>query len=482
MTLLNNVPRTTGGLNFQNNYNANLKYGIEEIDLAVRQARVAAGGELLSPDIYNSAIQRLQVMMEGVKDEGMIQTFEKEIANYGILKNSLLKSIGSQSDGDAVNMTDYAKQLEASIKDEQKKIIEGNISDPEQYIISMAEKNYEWAGNIIQEAFDYNRATGKDVSKLNQLAQSINEDGSFYEKLNLMDEAERSRYGIYLKTDNHGGIEDVIIKEKDAKFPTSSDPKNSGWGGDYLKVAGDSKTGFSVNLRQSGTNELGVPTTNWNGNTLTVNETGEEWNLTEGSTIDDNISNNKNSLIFYRQPGEMIKTPDDKAYIFGGFDGKSDKWHYIPNQDITSRMGWWDNYKGRSNISYDTFNELSGIIGEPLTMDSLVGNEEANISEHDTKMADYFRENPGFSPEMFGEALEEIPGFGKLYKGASDFVKRTNIDLSEDKPVPSYKKNDVEPIYIGKGRPSSPPAQKESTGRVHFIDQAKGIFKGLRNK
>ena len=460
-----------------------IRYGMDEIDLGIQQMTVMAGGELISPEIYDRAIGQLNMLKAGIKDKKLIMDIDEKIARYGIVQNNLVKKIQREADSDGtdsdgIDITDYKKQLEAEMKNERKKIVEGNISEPESYINSMAGKNYEWAGNIMQEAFDYNKATGKNVNKLYELAQSVNEDGDFYNRLRLMDKSERSRYGIYLKTDTHGGIMDVTIKENDAKFPIVDNEKDGGWGGDYMEVDGDNSSGFSINLKQSDTTKEGRPTTNWNGKTLVINETGDKWNLPEGDTIDNNVSSSKNALILYRQPGEIIKTPDEKAYIFGGFDGKSEKWHYIPSQDITSRMNWWDNYTQRSDISYDTFDELSDIIGEPLMMDKLIESEESNIMERSAEMANYFRENPGFSPEMFDEALGEVPIFGKLYKGASKFIKRTNIDLSEEGLAPSYKKNNVEPIYMGKGRPSSPPAQKESTGEANLFEKTMRIFRG----
>jgi hypothetical protein len=405
-----------------NSYKKGIQYAMDEVELMLRQAEADAGGELLNPEVYDMGINQLEQIKIGLSDKDMIQSIDTKIARYRIIQNNLKKQIEKQARGSGPNVDEAIYDMKSELNQKKREIFDATYRDPGQFITAMADNMKAWINDLVATNDDYNARTGKRSLEIEKFIDELSTDYTKYNKLATLDPTQRSSYGVFLKTDNNGKIEDFDIKDLRESRPSN-----------FALLDGVNKSGFGlyVNYNPDEVDEDGNVVTKLNGVPLTiadgvVQEMPAE--LGSGDAIFGNL--NKSYPIISGNAGDIIETPDGKAYVFGGFDGKSGKWHYIADPEVTTKMGWWKNATdNKKKIGFDQIAAVDPeIFGFPLTIKKMDATQQ-NIdlqnlySSSRSVLGNLFGGGPGGTGDQtWAEAGAKIKqGIGKVAGGAGEF-------------------------------------------------------------
>jgi len=473
----------------QDNTAKTIRYAMDEIDLRLLQAKADGGGELLNPQYYSTAIGNLNTLKAGIRDEDIIQSIDEQIARYQIAQNSLLKQIGKQGVGDTdisglgSTIPEIMDNLQVAYNQDKRKVFEANYRTPSEFVKEMQKNERQWYEDVARIAEDYRATKGKYPAQVIDFGTERFHEMQSYRGIELTDKKGRSKFGIYVKTDAYGDIDDFVIKEKNASFATGSGYKE----GNFQQLGNWNIDGMPMFLQRFEEDEAGNVKAYWNG--VTIESDGQQWVTPEGMNAIDMMANSNQAQNIRRPSGHFITTPDGKAYIYGGFDGVSEQWHHVTNPEITSRMRWWDKYNQTNTpVTSEEFEglALSGLVGKPLTM----GDMETDMNDLDRHLQEA-RDSAwllGPGPEVAGRAVKRgVEQAGEVMGRFADVIvpevkKRWNLAqpgqraLEVLKGVPQRKFMSVLPeatVQTGKGM------WKAGKG---IVQTGVGFFKGLFGK
>lgn len=467
----------------QKSYSDQIRYAMNDIDLAIQEAQAAGGGELLSPDIYDAAVGRLNIMKGSIKDKKAVQDIDEKIARYGIAKNNLIKRIEKEAKSDANAGADTISSIiyndEAEYNSEKRQIFQDNLNDPNALINTRVERELQWAQRIAEENEDYKARKGNYSIDLSRKAQTHLDEAEYYRGLQVADQKTKSQYSVLMKTDPRGNVKDYVIADPRGKLPDGYTAS------DFLDVGDWNVGGMKVKLQKFDEDAEGNARAYLNGVTLLEGESGG-FDAPEGSSADIAFAQARPATNINPDPGDFVTTPDGKAYVFGGFDGKSNQWHYVSSPEVTQTMGWWDQYKQRNtNISFDEVaNELIDGIGEPLTVTAAKEGRDDLMNQRLSEIYSDAERSKGLTGG-FGESLGTVIGNLADQPGFTGLRKEGPGQLAE-----AGKKALQIPGKIGAGmqkgaewlaeQPSPASTMKRTIGGI--MKEGAGFFKGLFGK
>jgi len=471
-----------------------IRYGMDEIDLGIQQATVMAGGELISPEIYDMAIGKLNILKTGTKDKKLIMDIDEKVARYRIGQNNLVKRIQKEFDKDAdgtdtetvsqivnSNTQEYNDEVRRFFTNEYNR--EGGVGH---FITASMVREREWAQRYAEEASDYMARKNKPSTELEKEAMGHSDKAEYYNNLMMMDETTRSQYKIFVKTDVHGNMQDyAVVEGRSGNLPSGYASKE-----DFMPVNGWSQFGMDVMLQKYDEDESGSARAYFNG--VTIIEGEEGFDAPENLSFDTALSESRPATNINPVPGDFVTNPEGKAYLFGGYDGKSNEWNEITDPSITHSMpGGWENYNNRNiPLSFEQFErEIIDTIGKPLMLDELKAGQkskfESDLAANQAE-ADRMSEFLGPGGEVAGRATGKVLGeAGKATGMMAEAVgKGSEVVLKGAGGVAGGALTPKNVVETGKAMGRTVADMTREGGKIFKggTEGVSGFFRGLFNK